>query len=1510
MNKNHRIVWSESRQAYVVAHEAASSRGKPSSTRKAVASAVVMTLAALGSASALAQACPTANGSGLITVNSPVNGSDPFINTSYGCSVGVGQSLTVATGGSINGMAEGVKLPVNGTVGVITNNGNIYGGIYGIDANRVAATSIINNGTISADRTGINIPIGSTITSINNSGTIAGNSTSYSLGIYVSNNSTVDSITNSGTISGKTNSVLVASGGTTGTVNNIFITGDNTAKFSGEVDAPNTPVTVNTGATYTMDNNQLFKVSNFTNAGTLKIGAASTATVTGNFTNTGTFSSTVSDTAFGKLNVSGTATLGGVLAVDASTMTAGRTLGNSLSGVITAGTVTGTFASFSDNSTLFDFTPSYTATSVNLTIAAAGPSTPACSAASSGVITVGASSEVGACSLQNVHLIVEAGGKISGGTEGILVGAGSASRTITNSGSISGTAASISLGRESALSTLTNEIGGSISGGTYGVNLAGDSYSGSGRGRQYTTQINDFQNRGAISGTDTGIRFEKAYASVYNLSGGTISGGNYGINLVNDAKAVINNAGTISGGATGASIGISGAQTYINQIYNTGTINGALSGIESTGGEIDNLFNVIENGSAGILSGSSFGINLVDTKISRGLKNSGTISGGDVGIRASGTTNIDAITNSGVITGASNSVFVANGATLTRLTIEGNNTAEFNGKVDAPNTDVSVSNGGIYTMKDGQDFTVKSFKNNGTLKIGAGSTATVTGNFTNTGTFSPTVSDTAFGKLVVTGTADINRGTLSVDASTMTAGRTTGNTLGGIITANSIVGKFYYVNDTSTLFDFKPVYSNTSVDLTVVAGTTPPSACPAASNGLITVSGSSVVASCNFSVNGSLNVDAGGTITGVSTPNGVNVATGVTLNSITNNGTIYGPSVGVATTNASTITSLENTGSIVGGEFGIRVGNRSTVTGITNSGTIAGDISSVLVSPISPAIQIPFGPLLPEAPAGTLGNIFIAGNNTAKFIGKVDAPNTPVTVNSGATYTMDNGQSFIVSRFTNAGALKIGAGNTATVTGDFTNTGTFSPTVTDAATGKLVVTGAANLGGTLDVDATAMTARRAVSSIITAGSISGTFATTTTNSALFDFTPVYTATSVDLTVAAASGPRPGTGTTPGSGSVPGTGTPVSNSLVEQIVRSAGNTPALGAANVLGQIFASDPNGAVSAFFVPLTSDAAVNDAVTQTLPLLTSGSQGAAGAALGAMSRVVQARIESNRGLSSGDTFYGDKNVWLKPFGSWADQDDRNGASGYKANTSGLAFGVDATVSDTTRLGVSLAYAAASADSKSNAAPTRAKVDVYQLLGYGSYSLDPTTEVSYQAGIGHNKNKGQRDIKFAGTTAASSFNSSVTTLGAGVGRNYKLSDTTAFTPSVRGDYTRIKDKAYTESGAGALNLNVAGRATDELILAVDGKLTHQYAAGSTVTANLGVGYDAINKQGSVTAAFVGAPGLAFSTQGIDQSPWLVRGGVGIATKTQSGIELSARFDVEYRKDFLNQTASVKARWAF
>lgn len=327
----------------------------------------------------------------------------------------------------------------------------------------------------------------------------------------------------------------------------------------------------------------------------------------------------------------------------------------------------------------------------------------------------------------------------------------------------------------------------------------------------------------------------------------------------------------------------------------------------------------------------------------------------------------------------------------------------------------------------------------------------------------------------------------------------------------------------------------------------------------------------------------------------------------------------------------------------------------------------------------------------------------------------------------------------------------------------------------------------------------------------------------------------------------------------------------------------------------------------LSSSQQVSEAVAQTTPLLAANTAIASRAALGGVSQVIQSRIESNRGMSSGDTFYGDSKLWLKPFGSWADQDDRNSISGFDANTAGLVLGADGTVSDLTRVGVAFAYANSNINGNSNVAPNSADVDMYQVLGYGSHSLDPNTELNFQAGIGQNNTEGRRDILFLGETAKADYSSLMATAGIGLARTFQLSEQTAFIPSVRTDYTWVKDEGYSEKGSSA-NLKVDSQSSDQMIVGLDGKLSHEFMPGTRIVANLGVGYDLLNSQSSVTSAFAAEPGVGFTTRGLDSSPWSQRGGLGLSHSTEQGVEVSLRYDTEHREGLLNQTASVKLRW--
>ena len=333
----------------------------------------------------------------------------------------------------------------------------------------------------------------------------------------------------------------------------------------------------------------------------------------------------------------------------------------------------------------------------------------------------------------------------------------------------------------------------------------------------------------------------------------------------------------------------------------------------------------------------------------------------------------------------------------------------------------------------------------------------------------------------------------------------------------------------------------------------------------------------------------------------------------------------------------------------------------------------------------------------------------------------------------------------------------------------------------------------------------------------------------------------------------------------------------------------------------------------LNSRAELGNAAQKLSPVVADGLTQSTTGAVQKMVDIVRARQDANGGLSSGDLFYGDRQIWFKPFGSRADQGDHGGVSGYDAKTFGMLFGADGEISKTTRVGLAFGYAHTDVDSNaSGTAKQSGDVESYQLTAYGNYSLDERTDLGFQASYGYHRNDTKRVVTglLTPSIAKGSYSGWSTHLGASLSRNYALNPATTLTPSLRADYLYLSNKGYTESGAGAMNLDVKNSSADAFILGADAKVSYALSETSKLTGNLGVGYDLINDRNAVTSAFVGG-GAAFSTKGIDQSPWVILGGLGYVMTKNKNVEVSARYDFETRSsEFTNQTASINLRIPF
>ena len=205
MNRTYRIVWNAARNAFIVTHENAKTKGKPSSTRKGVVSAVAAALLAMAATPAMAATdCLTP---GVIIIDGAATA---------GCGLAGGDSLTVTSAGLIIPTAGSVAaVTVNAvTVGDINNNGTISQLSSGTGINVTSGGSvgsIVNSGTISGQWAGIWVGWGSAITGgIDNQ---AGGSISglFSGGIAVTSSSVSGGITNAGTISNSGSSVVLHS---------------------------------------------------------------------------------------------------------------------------------------------------------------------------------------------------------------------------------------------------------------------------------------------------------------------------------------------------------------------------------------------------------------------------------------------------------------------------------------------------------------------------------------------------------------------------------------------------------------------------------------------------------------------------------------------------------------------------------------------------------------------------------------------------------------------------------------------------------------------------------------------------------------------------------------------------------------------------------------------------------------------------------------------------------------------------------------------------------------------------------------------------------------------------------------------------------------------------------------------------------------------------------------------------------------------------------------------------
>ena len=527
----------------------------------------------------------------------------------------------------------------------------------------------------------------------------------------------------------------------------------------------------------------------------------------------------------------------------------------------------------------------------------------------------------------------------------------------------------------------------------------------------------------------------------------------------------------------------------------------------------------------------------------------------------------------------------------------------------------------------------------------------------------------------------------------------------------------------------------------------------------------------------------------------------------------------------------------------------------------------------------------------------IIANDTNAYSIYVDGGSGTVS-NSGKLYGSIDLQGSV--DMTNTGLLSItnAGGKDSTINGDYTQSGAgmlrvgvTNPTADPAPNyTQLIVGGTANFGSVanLSVDVSNINALFSGAKVDDIVQVTTELKNidrfnVTDNSLAWQFTPVKEGKTIDLTVV-------GTGMTSLAAVAAGQGT-------------------AGVAGALDAILAANPSGYSIEPLYTLTSlgTAAEVAAALQTFTPIMGGN-----AALSTVdvlrsgaTKIVHEHLQDAGGLSSGDDM-NEKAGWIKPYGSWAKQKDRNAALGYKADSFGLVAGRDSNISDQWSVGGALAYSKSKVEN--NTGTQDVGIRTFQASVYATNHFNETNALNLQFDLGTNRNDSHRAV--VGTVASANYGSRHVMLNAELERAFKMSNKTTLTPSVGVEYVNLKVGGYAETGS-PLSLIVASQSQKALIFSLGGTAAYKLDDEATLTAHLNLGRDIKAGQNQVTASFSNFGGSTFVTNGINPSANVIRMGVGYEIEKASGTSVVTRYDLDTKSSgYTNHILSLNLKTLF
>ncbi|HWB50243.1 MAG TPA: autotransporter domain-containing protein [Stellaceae bacterium] len=552
---------------------------------------------------------------------------------------------------------------------------------------------------------------------------------------------------------------------------------------------------------------------------------------------------------------------------------------------------------------------------------------------------------------------------------------------------------------------------------------------------------------------------------------------------------------------------------------------------------------------------------------------------------------------------------------------------------------------------------------------------------------------------------------------------------------------------------------------------------------------------------------------------------------------------------------------------------------------------------------------------------------------------TPMLTLTGGLLT---GAGTVTGNVANGGTVSPGTGaalGKLTVTGNYTQTAAGALSIrlgADNLSDQLAVGGAASLAGALQLTAAGgLYTLGSQYTVLTANSLTGTFADPSPLSAFLAASPGYLGNAVQLSIVQSQSLAAGA-KTHNEVAVANALTQVESSATGTLqsgITDLLNSQSIGQADEGLDEFGADGNGRGDVVGNYLTGNMAaariVGNALDDHLAMLRGddpslGMIAAAGmhainysfgSSVGgqlATAVAADAAAAQTAAVPAGPSAANPFKLWAQGVGGWQNLRSDGQVPGMTQSLGGVIAGADAVIAAIPglRAGAAFSFTSGNLDGGGESGST----DAYRFALYGTQSFGAGF-VEGRVGYGHDDMVTSRFIDFAGLnlapTAGTSGDEVSTRFGAGYGFD---AGRVRLEPSAAIAFDHVSRDAFSESGAGTLGLNVGAGSLDSLRLSIGARAASAFDLGGGFIARPVVQArfeeHVLDEQPTSTMSFIGAPAVPFLIEGVKpgQQSALLNGGLTVGNG--SGIAMFAAYTAELRAHETTQAVvgGVRITW--